>query len=135
LPADHVAVYSRAVSSEVEHEPDRRGGERRATERRGGERRSSERRGGERRHYDPHGVRVTTSHGGRQNAYAAIWAIMGAAVVIYLFFIVLGGVEPGDAPVVSGIVLALAVIWFAHSWRRIIGGGGISASDRERRGF
>jgi hypothetical protein len=121
--------------SEVEHEPDRRGTERRSTERRGGERRATERRGGERRGYDPHGIRVTSSRGGRQNAYAAIWAIMGAAVVIYLFFVVLGSVEPADAPVVSGIVLALAVIWFAHSWRRIIGGGGVTPSDRERRGF
>jgi hypothetical protein len=123
--------------SGVEHEPeaDRRGAERRSSERRGGERRSIERRNADRRRYDPHGVRVSSSHGGRQNAYAAIWAIMGAAVVVYLFFVVLGGVDPGDAPVVSGIVLGLAVIWFAHSWRRIIGGGGVTPSDRERRGF
>ena len=116
-------------------EADRRGGERRNTERRGGERRGGERRAADRRAYDPHGVRVMTSHGGRQNLYATLWALVGAAVVIYLFFVVLGSVDPGDAPVVSGIVLGLAVLWLAHSWRRLLGGGGISAADRERRGF
>ena len=116
-------------------EADRRGTERRSTERRNAERRGGERRSGDRRGYDPHGVRVATSRGSRQNAVAAAWALVGALVVIYLFFVVLGSVDPGDAPVVSGVVLGLAVLWLAHSWRRLLGGGGISAADRERRGF
>ena len=41
----------------------------------------------------------------------------------------------GDTPILSGIVLALAVVWLAHSWRRLVGGGAISPADRERRGF
>ena len=114
---------------------DRREGERRATERRDAERRGGERRGGERRRYDPHGVRVATSRGSRQNLLAAGWALIGAIVVVYLFFMVLGDKKPGDTPILSGIVLALAVIWLAHSWRRLVGGGAISTSDRERRGF
>ena len=109
--------------------------ERRGRERRSDERRSGERRGGERRHYDPHGVRVATSRGSRQNLLAAAWALIGAIVVVYLFFMVLGDKKPGDTPILSGIVLALAVVWLAHSWRRLVGGGAISPPDRERRGF
>jgi hypothetical protein len=121
--------------TEIQDEADRRGGERRATERRDAERRAGERRGGERRRYDPRGVRVATSRGSRQNLLAALWALVGALVVVYLFFMVLGDKKPGDAPIVSGIALALAVVWLAHSWRRLWGGGAISPSDRERRGF
>jgi high-affinity Fe2+/Pb2+ permease len=80
-------------------------------------------------------VRVATSRGSRQNVFAALWALVGALVVVYLFFIVLGDKKPGDAPVVSGIALALAVVWLGHSWRRLWGGGAISPPDRERRGF
>jgi hypothetical protein len=116
--------------TDVQPESDRRAAERRSRERRSAERRSSERRA-----YDPHGVRVATSRGSRQNVFAALWALVGALVVVYLFFIVLGDKKPGDAPVVSGIVLALAVVWLAHSWRRLYGGGAISPADRERRGF
>src|SRR3954470_8747723 len=93
---------------------DRRESERRATERRDAERRGGERRGGERRGYDPHGVRVATSHGSRQNLLAALWALCGALVVVYLFFMVLSDKKPGDAKVLSGIALVLAVIWLAH---------------------
>ena len=116
-------------------EDDRRAAERRSTERRGTERRGGERRSGERRRYDPHGVRARTSQGRRENVLAALWALVGAAVVVYLFFIVLGNTKPGDAPVLAAIVLVLAVIWLAHSWRRLLGGGAVVPGDRERRGF
>ena len=121
--------------TELQSDMDRREGERRSTERRGNERRSGERRGGERRGHEPRGIRVSTSHGSRQNLLAAAWAIIGALVVVYLFFMVLSDKKPGDAPVLSIIALVLAVIWLAHSWRRLIAGGAISTSDRERRGF
>ena len=121
--------------TDLQPDTDRRGGERRSSERRSDERRSGERRGGERRRYDPHGVRVATSKGSRQNLLAALWALVGAIVVVYLFFMVLGDKKPGDTPILSGIVLALAVVWLAHSWRRLVGGGAISPADRERRGF
>jgi hypothetical protein len=121
--------------TDLQADTDRREGERRSTERRESERRDSERRDRERRRYDPHGVRVATSRGSRQNLLAALWALIGAIVVVYLFFLVLGDKKPGDAPVVSGIVLALAVVWLGHSWRRLVGGGAISTGDRERRGF
>jgi len=72
---------------------------------------------------------------GSSGARAAFWAIIGSIVVVYLFFIALGGIDPGDAKVATIIVLALAVLWLAHAWRRLITGGSSPIGDRERRGF
>jgi len=72
---------------------------------------------------------------GSSGPRAAFWAIIGSIVVIYLFFIALGGIDPGDAKVATIIVLVLAVLWLAHAWRRLITGGSSPAGDRERRGF
>jgi len=72
---------------------------------------------------------------GSSGPRAAFWAIIGSVVVIYLFFIALGGIEPGDAQVATVIVLVLAVLWLAHAWRRLITGGSSPPGDRERRGF
>ena len=69
------------------------------------------------------------------NLQAALWAVIGAIVVLYLFFIALGGVDPGDAKVATIIIAVLALLWLAHAWRRIWAGGYSSATDRERRGF
>src|SRR5689334_17007387 len=98
-----------------------------------GDRREGEERrsGGERRR----GGRRTSDTEGRFALVPAVWAIIGAAVVAYLFFLVLGNVKPGDAPVASGIALGLAVIWLAHAWRRVFVGSKSPTSDRERRGF
>jgi hypothetical protein len=123
------------MTTDIDPDSERRETERRGTERRGGERRGGERRSGERRGIEHRGVRVSTSHGSRQNLVAALWALCGALVVVYLFFMVLSDKKPGDAPVLSVIALVLAVIWLAHSWRRLYAGGAISRADRERRGF
>ena len=66
---------------------------------------------------------------------ALLWALIGSVVVLYLFFIALDAVDPGEARVPSLIVLGLAVLWLAHAWRRLWVGGYSSPSDRERRGF
>jgi hypothetical protein len=66
---------------------------------------------------------------------ALVWALIGSIVVLYLFFIALGAVDPEDARLPSLIVLALAVLWLAHAWRRLRMGGYSSHRDRERRGF
>jgi hypothetical protein len=94
-------------------------------ERRTGERRAT----GGRRDEDRRRTRLAT-------AYAAVWAIGGALVVLYLFLLALGAVNPNRAPAATIVALVLAVAWLAHSWRRLLAPQGhVSAPDRERRGF
>ena len=69
------------------------------------------------------------------NVRAAFWALLGAIVVLYLFFVALGGVDPDEAPAANVVVALLALVWLVHAWRRIWAGGYSSATDRERRGF
>jgi hypothetical protein len=103
------------------------GGE--AADRRQGDRRQGERRSGGRRAEDRRRARV-------EFAWAAGWAVVGALVVLYLFFVVVGTVDPTEARAASIAVLVLAVAWLAHAWQRvIIRGGFVSRPDRERRGF
>jgi hypothetical protein len=66
---------------------------------------------------------------------AAVWALIGAIVVLYLFFVAFGGVNPDKAPAASIAVAVLAVLWFAHAYRRLWAGGFSHREDRERRGF
>lgn len=95
-------------------------------------RRGADRRGEERR---SSGGRRAADTEGRFALAPAFWAIIGAAVVAYLFFMALGNVKPGDAPVATGIALGLAVLWLAHAWRRVLVGSRSPSPDRERRGF
>jgi hypothetical protein len=98
-------------------------------ERRRGERRRGERRSGGRRAEDVRRARL-------ELAWAAGWAVVGALVVLYLFFVVVGTVDPTEAKAASIAVLVLAVAWLAHAWRRVVlRGGHVSRPDRERRGF
>jgi hypothetical protein len=98
-------------------------------DRRQGDRRQGERRSGGRRAEDIRQARLRT-------AYATAWAIVGALVVLYLFFVVVGTVDPTEARAASIAVLVLAVAWLAHAWQRVIvRGGHVSRPDRERRGF
>ena len=71
----------------------------------------------------------------RNTAIAAFWAIVGSAVVLYLFFVVLDAVDPSEALAASVVILVLAVAWLAHAWQRLLRGGHVSRTDRERRGF
>lgn len=82
-----------------------------------------------------HGPRRSTDTEGRFAPVPAFWALMGALVVVYFFFVGLGGIEPEDAPVATAIALALAVLWLAHAWRRVFIGSRSPSADRERRGF
>jgi hypothetical protein len=69
-------------------------------------------------------------------AWAALWAVIGAIVVLYLFFVVVDAVNPDTAPVASIVVLVLALAWVAHAWQRLLAPRGhVSRPDRERRGF
>ena len=71
----------------------------------------------------------------RDLAIATVWALAGAAVVLYLFLLVVDAIDPDKAPAASIVVLVLAVLWVAHAWRRLYVGGHVSRPDRERRGF
>jgi hypothetical protein len=66
---------------------------------------------------------------------ATVWAVMGALVVLYLFFAVLGAIDPAEAPFATFVIALLALAWLAHAWDRLYAGGHVSRSDRERRGF
>ena len=92
-----------------------------------------ERRDGERR---TPGRRSDDVRKGRSaTIQAIIWAVLGAVVVLYLFFLAVGAVTPDDAPAATIAVLVLAALWMAHSWRRLWGSGASPYGDRERRGF
>ena len=79
--------------------------------------------------------RRSSDYIGRATPLTFLWALCGALVVLYLFFVVAGGVDPGDHTEWSIAVLVLAVLWLLHSWRRLWSGGASPAADRERRGF
>jgi hypothetical protein len=68
---------------------------------------------------------------------SALWAITGAVVVLFAFFLAIGGVDPGDAAAACMIAALLAIAWIAHWWSRSSRGGARLAErgDRERRGF
>ena len=93
--------------------------------------RDDRRSGGERRQ----GGRRAVDTQGRFALVPAIWALIGALVVVYLLFIALGDIKPSDAPAATIAALVLAVLWLAHAWRRVIIGSRSDPSDRERRGF
>jgi cytochrome c biogenesis protein CcdA len=100
-----------------------------ADERRHGERRRTDRRGAP-------GRRAEDIQRARWHVvWAAIWAILGALVVLYLFLLAIGGINPDNARGVSIAALVVGVIWVAHAWRRLWMGGFSSRPDRERRGF
>ena len=64
-----------------------------------------------------------------------LMALCGGLVVLYLFFVAVGGVDPTEDPGWTIAALVLALLWLAYSWRRLWAGGASPTSDRERRGF
>jgi uncharacterized membrane-anchored protein len=55
----------------------------------------------------------------RRHGRAGLWGVLGATVVLYIFFAALADVDPSEAEVVTGAAITLAVLWFAHEWRRL----------------
>jgi len=91
-----------------------------------------DRRGGERRR----GVgRRSSDYRGGVTPVTVIVSLCGALVVLYLFFVAVGGVDPTDDKGWTIAALVLAALWLAYSWRRLWAGGASPTSDRERRGF
>jgi fatty acid desaturase len=68
---------------------------------------------------------------------AAFWALAAAVVLRFVFFAALGGIDPGDATVISIVVAVLGVLWIVHFLRirATTDESRLSRSDRERRGF
>lgn len=68
---------------------------------------------------------------------AALWAAIGAAVVLFAFFALIGGIDPGQATALTVVIAALAVAWLVHALRRARTAdvGRAVRGDRERRGF
>ena len=64
-----------------------------------------------------------------------VMSVCGALVVLYLFFIAVGGVDPTEDKGWTIAALVLAALWLAYSWRRLWAGGASPSADRERRGF
>ena len=65
------------------------------------------------------------------------FAICGGLVVVYIFFALIGAVDPLQAVVASVVALVLALVWLVgYMQRRRAAGGRASApGERERRGF
>jgi type VI protein secretion system component VasK len=93
----------------------------------------AERRRGEDRRSSP--GRRSSDYRGGITPVTVLMAICGALVVLYLFFVAVGGVDPTDDTGWTIAALVLAIVWLAYSWRRLWAGGASPTSDRERRGF
>ncbi len=68
---------------------------------------------------------------------AALWALVGATVVLFIFFAAVGGIDPSEATAMTIIVCVLALLWLVHFLRRrqIANDPRVNRPDRERRGF
>jgi protein-S-isoprenylcysteine O-methyltransferase Ste14 len=96
---------------------------------RDGERRSGEDRRGAMRREADRAERM------REMAAFAI-AMCGGLAVLYLFFVVIGTIDVGDAIAATGAALVLAVVWLVSFWRRMKTNAlVVQRPDRERRGF
>jgi len=67
---------------------------------------------------------------------AFTFAFCGGLAVLYIFFVIVGAINIGDAVIATLAALALAAIWLFGFWRRLITGAlVVQRPDRERRGF
>ena len=70
------------------------------------------------------------------NLRAVLWAVCGAAVVLFIFFAAIGGIDLGEARVATIVVGVLALLWLVHARHRFFGHReDTNQTDRERRGF
>ena len=79
--------------------------------------------------------RRASDYQGRATPLTFFWAAIGALVVLYIFFALIGGGDPSEEPRWGIAALLLALLLLAPSWRRLWSGGASPAPDRERRGF
>jgi len=63
-------------------------------------------------------------------------AICGGLAVLFLFFVIVGTVDVGNAIVATVAAIVLALIWMFAFWRRMKSNAAfVQRPDRERRGF
>jgi ABC-type transport system involved in cytochrome bd biosynthesis fused ATPase/permease subunit len=71
----------------------------------------------------------------REMAAFAI-AMCGGLAVLYLFFVIIGTIDVGNAIAATVAALVLAAIWLFGFWRRLRTNATlVQRPDRERRGF
>ena len=67
---------------------------------------------------------------------AFAFAMCGGLAVLYLFFVIIGTIEIGDAIAATVAAIVLALIWLYGFRRRMrTNAVVVQRSDRERRGF
>jgi hypothetical protein len=67
---------------------------------------------------------------------ATVLAFCGGLVVLFIFFVAIGTVDPGDAVAASIGAVVLTLIWLAGAYQRYRSGAiFITRRDRERRGY
>jgi len=67
---------------------------------------------------------------------AFTFAFCGGLAVLYVFFVIVGAIDVGDAIIATVIALVLALIWLFGFWRRLqTNATTVQRPDRERRGF
>jgi hypothetical protein len=83
------------------------------------------------------GLRRESDRAERMREMAAFaFAMCGGLAVLYLFFVVIGTIDVGEATAATGAALVLALIWLIGFRRRLrTDAAFVQRSDRERRGF
>ncbi|MDQ1681058.1 MAG: hypothetical protein QOI42_1917 [Frankiaceae bacterium] len=94
---------------------------------------------GERRDRDDRrsGLRREADRRDRMREMAAFAiAVCGGLAVLYVFFVIIGTVNVGDAAIATIAAVLLACIWLFGFWRRMkTDSSMVTRPDRERRGF
>lgn len=77
------------------------------------------------------------SHPRIDTVRAFLWTLVGAVVLLGVFFFALGGLDPAEAKVMVIVIVVLAALWAVHFWRirSVATDTQIKRGDRERRGF
>jgi hypothetical protein len=71
-----------------------------------------------------------------RDATATLLAFCGGLVVLFVFFVLIGTVDPCDAVAATIGAIALTVVWLAGAYQRYRSGAiFITRRDRERRGY
>ena len=77
------------------------------------------------------------THPRLDTAKSFLWTLVGAVVLLGVFFFAFGGVSPGEATVFLVVIAVLGVLWLVHFWlnRSAATDIRLQRGDRERRGF